>query len=108
MGGVRAPGRGDPDSPHRLRRRGHARRRGRLRAHAVRGVEVDGHVHRAARGDRHGGAGGMSAPWSVYGRTEYAEPLSEQGVLRDVAADEVAERAVARFGRGWVELVAFP
>ena len=50
----------------------------------------------------------MSSRWCVYGRTEYAEPLSEQGLLRDVAAGEVAERAGATFAGGWVELVAFP
>ena len=46
--------------------------------------------------------------WLVYGRTEYAEPLAEQGLLTDPEAGEVAERVAAAFGGEWVELVAFP
>ena len=54
------------------------------------------------------GAAGMNATWCVYGRTEYAEPLSEQGLLEDPGADEVAEHVRAAFADEWVELLVFP
>jgi hypothetical protein len=50
----------------------------------------------------------MTTAWCVYGRTEYAEPLAEQGLLDDPSAGEVADRARAGFQGEWVELIAFP
>ena len=38
----------------------------------------------------------------VYGRTEYAEPLVEQGTVADDS------NVLEAYGAEWVELVAFP
>ena len=63
---------------------------------------MDGHVHRPATGDRDGGEAGVRDELMVFGRTEYAEPLSERGVAPTV--DDVLETQPG----SWVELVAFP
>lgn len=61
---------------------------------------MGGHVHRAPARDRSGGEAGVTL--RVYGRTEYAEPLTEIGT-----ADDGAD-LLAAFPGQWVELVAFP
>ena len=63
---------------------------------------MDGHVHRAAPRDRDGGEAGLTAGWLVFGRTEYAEPLTERGVAA------TREDVLAAHPGPWVELVAFP
>jgi hypothetical protein len=48
----------------------------------------------------------MSDRWLLYGRTEYAEPLTERIAL-ELASDEVvAEAARSALSGKWVELVA--
>lgn len=63
---------------------------------------MGGHVHRPTTGDRDGGEAGVRDELLVFGRTDYTEPLTEQGVAPTV--DDVLE---TRPG-SWVELVAFP
>lgn len=46
--------------------------------------------------------------WIVFGRTEYAEPLREHGMVDAVDQDEAARRALERYGGGWVELSLVP
>jgi hypothetical protein len=63
---------------------------------------VDRHVHRAALGDSNGREAGVMDELLVFGRTEYAEPLTARGTAApggDVRAAHPGE---------WVELVAFP
>jgi hypothetical protein len=61
---------------------------------------MGGHVHRAAATDRAGGEAGVTV--RVYGRTEYAEPLTELGTIDDESDVRAA------FEGNWVELVTFP
>jgi hypothetical protein len=63
---------------------------------------VDGHVHRAATGHRDGGEAGVTDELVVFGRTEYAEPLTERGPA--YGGDDL----LATYPGPWVELVAFP
>ncbi len=63
---------------------------------------MDGHVHRAARGDRDGGEAGLRGELLVFGRTEYAEPLTERGTAA------TGEDVLATRPGPWVELVVFP
>jgi len=63
---------------------------------------VDRHVHRAAAGDSDSGEAGVTDELLVFGRTEYAEPLTERGVA--AAGDDL----LAAYPEPWVELVAFP
>lgn len=63
---------------------------------------MDRHVHRAAAGDSDGGEAGVTDELLVFGRTEYAEPLTERGVA--AAGDDL----LATHPGAWVELVAFP
>lgn len=63
---------------------------------------MDGHVHRAAPGDRDRGEAGVTGESLVFGRTEYAEPLTERGTV--TASDDV----LATYPGPWVELVVFP
>jgi hypothetical protein len=63
---------------------------------------VDGHVHRAPSRDHDGGDAGLTAELFVFGRTEYAEPLTERGTA--AAGDDVLDA----YRDAWVELVAFP
>lgn len=44
----------------------------------------------------------------VFGRTEYAEPLKEQGVLSVESEQLARHQAVEEFGERWVELVLIP
>ena len=46
---------------------------------------MDGHVHRAAPRDRNGREAGVTEELLVFGRTQYAEPLTERGVAADAA-----------------------
>jgi hypothetical protein len=45
--------------------------------------------------------------WLLYGRTEYAEPLTEREAL-DVSGQDVADAARSALPGTWVELVAIP
>jgi hypothetical protein len=63
---------------------------------------VDGHVHRVASGDRDPGEAGVTAELLVFGRTEYAEPLTERGTAAP------GDDALATYPGAWVELVVFP
>lgn len=45
--------------------------------------------------------------WLVFGRTEYAEPLRQQGTLAAVAAEAPA-LAQREYGDAWVELTLVP
>ncbi len=63
---------------------------------------MDGHVHRAAPEDRHGGEAGLTGELLVFGRTEYAEPLTERGTAPP------DEDVLATHAGPWVELVVFP
>ena len=63
---------------------------------------MGGHVHRSPAGDLDGGEAGLTGTLFVFGRTEYAEPLTEHGEVgagEDVLASHPGE---------WIELVAFP
>jgi hypothetical protein len=46
--------------------------------------------------------------WLLYGRTEYAEPLTARATLADVSDTEVADAARSALPGAWVELVAIP
>ena len=46
--------------------------------------------------------------WLVYGRTEYAEPLTERGRLAAASADAAIEAVRVEFKADWVELVLVP
>jgi len=62
---------------------------------------VGGHVHRSPAGDLDGGETGVTGELLVFGRTDYAEPLTERGEVgagEDVLASHPGE---------WVELVVF-
>jgi hypothetical protein len=63
---------------------------------------VDGHVHRSAPGHRDGGEAGLTGELLVFGRTEYAEPLTERGTAA------TGEDVLATHPGPWVELVVFP
>ena len=63
---------------------------------------MDGYVHRVAPGDRDRGEAGVTGELLVFGRTEYAEPLTVRGTA--AAGDDV----LATHPRAWVELVVFP
>ena len=63
---------------------------------------MDRHAHRPASGDRDGGEACVMDELLVFGRTEYAEPLTEQGVA--AMGDDV----LATHPGPWVELVTFP
>lgn len=64
---------------------------------------MDGHVHRAPPVDHDGGeARVMGAELLVFGRTEYAEPLTELGEA------ESGEDVLATYRDQWVELVTVP
>jgi hypothetical protein len=63
---------------------------------------VGRHVHRAAPGDHDRREAGVTDELLVFGRTDYAEPLTERGI-----AAAVADVQAAHPGQ-WVELVAFP
>ena len=63
---------------------------------------MDRHVHRAALGDRNGREAGLMDELLVFGRTEYAEPLTARGTA--APGDDV----LAAHPGTWVELVAFP
>jgi hypothetical protein len=63
---------------------------------------VDRHVHRAAPGDRDGGEARLTGELLVFGRTEYAEPLTERGTVA------TGEDVLATHPGPWVELVVFP
>ena len=63
---------------------------------------MGGHVHRSPAGDLDGSEAGVTGRLLVFGRTEYAEPLTERGEVgagEDVLASQPGE---------WIELVAFP
>jgi hypothetical protein len=63
---------------------------------------VDGHVHRAPSRDHDCREAGVTGELFVFGRTEYAEPLTERGTA--AADDDVLDA----YPGAWVELVAFP
>ncbi len=63
---------------------------------------MGGHVHRSAHRDRDRGQAGVTDELLVFGRTEYAEPLTERGAVS--AAGDV----LATCPGSWVELVVFP
>ena len=46
--------------------------------------------------------------WRVYGRTEYAEPLTERGMISASSRELALELVGDRYGDGWVELVLVP
>ena len=63
---------------------------------------MGGHVHRSPAGDLDGGEAGVTGELLVFGRSEYAEPLTERGEA------EAGEDVLATHPGEWVELVAFP
>ena len=63
---------------------------------------MDRHVHRAAPGDHDSGEACVSDELLVFGRTEYAEPITERGAA--ATGDDLLET----YPGPWVELVAFP
>ena len=63
---------------------------------------MDGHVHRAAPRDRNGREAGVTEELLVFGRTQYAEPLTERG------AATTGDDLPTVYPGVWVELVAFP
>lgn len=64
---------------------------------------MGGHVHRPPAGDLDGGEAGVTGDdILVFGRTEYAQPLTERGDASSL------EDVRARYPGEWVELVAFP
>ena len=64
---------------------------------------MDGHVHRAPPVDDHGGEARVTgAELLVFGRTEYAEPLTQLG------ESETGEDVLATYRDEWVELVTAP
>lgn len=65
------------------------------------------HAHRQEGGHRPGRAADVSA-WRVYGRTEYAEPLTERGRIEAESAEAASEISLAAYPAAWVELVLVP
>ncbi len=64
---------------------------------------MDGHVHRAPPVDHDGGEARVTgADLLVFGRTEYAEPLTQLGEA------EGGEDVLATYRDQWVELVTVP
>lgn len=62
---------------------------------------MGGHVHRAPTRDLDGGEAGVTGELVVFGRTEYAEPLTKRGEAG------AGEDVLATYPGEWVELVAF-
>lgn len=73
---------------------------------------MDGDVRDAAPGHHQGDPSSLTdakmESFLVFGRTDYAEPLAELGLLEADGPREAEAASIERFGEQWVELSLVP